>query len=391
MIERKAAPTLLEMARMYPVVTVTGPRQAGKTTLVKMAFPDKHYISLEPLHAREYAENDPAGFLREYQDGAILDEIQNVPSLLGYLQSDVDERPEPGRFILTGSQNFGLTHNVSQSLAGRTGMLTLLPPDLEELKRFANPPVDLMETLWTGSYPRIHDRNIPAGRWLQDYVTTYLQRDVRQILNVGDLRMFTTFLKLCAGRTAQEMNLSKLGSDTGASHNTMKSWLSILEASYIGHFMPAWHGNLRKRLVKTPKFHFMDSGLACHLLRIRDPHELRHHPLRGAIFESWAVSEIYKNLVHRGLEPALHYIRESRGIEVDLVREGSRSLFLVEMKSGETVRDDFLSSLMAVAETMRQSGADRNIETVAVYGGDRKERAGTVLPWSGVAERDWDA
>lgn len=239
MISRKLISNLLALADFYPVVIVTGPRQAGKTTLCRAAFPDKAYVSLESLDTREFAQTDPRGFLAEYQQGAIIDEIQQVPSLASYLQSEVDERSTPGRFILTGSQHFGISQTISQSLAGRCGLLALLAPDWNELRQFDSVPTDLYTLLWQGSYPRIYDRNIPAHQWLADYTATYVQRDVRQVLNVGDLLAFSSFLKLCAGRTAQEINLSALGSDAGISHNTTRAWLSILETSYLIHRLPA--------------------------------------------------------------------------------------------------------------------------------------------------------
>ena len=222
MIERNLSPILRNLLNQYPVVTVTGPRQSGKTTLCRAVLPDRPYVSLEPLDVRDYARSDPRGFLAEYPNGAVLDEVQNAPDLLGYLQVEVDARPEPGRFLLTGSQHFGLSAAVSQSLAGRVGVLHLLPLSIGEVRRFPSPPADLFTTLFTGAYPRIHDRGIPPERWLSDYVATYVQRDVRQVLNVGDLETFTTFLRLCAGRSGQELNLSSLGADAGVTHNTAR-------------------------------------------------------------------------------------------------------------------------------------------------------------------------
>jgi len=244
MIKRKLEVKLRELAGYYPVIVVTGPRQSGKTTLCRAIFKNKAYISLEALDNRDYAQNDPRGFLAEYAEGAIIDEIQHAPELLNYMQSDVDDRPEPGRFILTGSQRFGLSQSISQSLAGRCGILTLLPPSREELIAFADAPDELFNTLWKGAYPRIYDKKIPPQQWLADYVATYIQRDVRQVINVSDLQHFSSFLKLCAGRTAQEINLSSLGSDVGISHNTVRDWLSILETSYIIRQLPAWHNNI---------------------------------------------------------------------------------------------------------------------------------------------------
>lgn len=388
MISRKLKSKLLALAGFYPVVVVTGPRQAGKTTLCRAAFPDKAYVSLESLDTREFAQTDPRGFLAEYRNGAIIDEIQQVPSLASYLQTEVDERPEPGRFILTGSQHFGISQTISQSLAGRCGLLALLAPDWEELRQFPSVPDDLYTLLWQGSYPRIYDRNIPANQWLADYTATYVQRDVRQVLNVGDLMAFSSFIKLCAGRTAQEINLSALGDDAGVSHNTARAWLSILETSYLVHRLPAWHNNIRKQVVKAPKLHFLDSGLACYLLNIREPEQLRHHPLRGAIFESWVVSELYKAQVHRGEQTSLYHYRESRGLEMDVLADLGDRLCAIEIKSASTVASDFFKCFEPFSERVRKTGHPAKIENVVVYGGEASQLRSTarVIAWKDVGE-----
>jgi len=374
MIARKLESKLRELAGYYPVVVVTGPRQAGKTTLCQATFPDKPYISLESLDTRDFAHSDPRGFLAEYREGAIIDEIQRVPELLNYLQGDVDAEPESGRFILTGSQHFGLSQAIAQSLAGRCGVLALLPPDLEELSAFPNAPDELYSTLWQGAYPRIYDRNIPAHQWLADYVTTYVQRDVREVINVGDLLVFSNFLKLCAGRTAQEINLSSLGSDAGISHNTARAWLSILETSYIIYRLPAWHTNIRKQVVKAPKLHFFDSGLVCYLLGIQEPGQLRHHPLRGPIFESWVVSELYKAQVHHGEQPRMFHYRESRGTEIDLLIDRGECLHAIEVKSGATVSTDFFKHFQQLPERMKNTNLPSVIKNHVIYGGDDSQQ-----------------
>jgi predicted AAA+ superfamily ATPase len=391
MIERNLARPLRQLARHYPVVTVTGPRQSGKTTLCRSAFPDKPWVSLEQLDIRGEALRDPRGFLEEHRGGAILDEVQHAPELLSYLQVEVDERPEHGRFILTGSQHFGLSQAISQSLAGRAGVLHLLPPSLDELRRFEKPPEDLLTTLWMGAYPRIHDRGIPADRWLADYVTTYVQRDVRQVLKVGDLEQFTTFLRLCAGRTACELNLSALGSDAGVAHNTARAWISVLETSFLVARVPPWRRNVRKQAIKAAKLHFLDSGLLCHLLGIQTPEQLRHHPLRGAIFESWVAAELTKARVHAGKPPSLFHYREPRGLEIDLLIEGARELVLVEAKSGATVPGDALTSLERAREALPTKGERRTPTACLVFGGEGARRVSgvRVVPWSNVADQDW--
>ena len=386
MIPRTLQNKLRELSSYYPAVMVTGPRQSGKTTLCQMTFPNKPYVSLEALDTRDFAINDPRGFLAEYADGAIIDEVQNAPDLLSYLQSDIDARPQPGRFILTGSQHFGLSQSISQSLAGRCGILVLLPPSFKELRAFPNSPEDLFSALWQGAYPRIYDQNIPAHQWLADYTTTYIQRDVRQVINIGDLQVFSAFLKLCSGRTAQELNLSALGSDSGVSHNTIRSWLSVLETSYIVHRLPAWHVNIRKQLVKAPKLHFFDSGLACYLLGIREPEQLRHHPLRGAIFESWVVSESYKASVHGGVQPCLFHYRETRGIEIDMLIEQAEALNAVEIKSGATVNENFFKNLELFSNRIKSTPTKSTIHKNVIYGGDnsQKRSKANVLSWRDV-------
>jgi len=323
---------------------------------------------------RNFARSDPRGFLAEYHEGAIIDEIQQVPELLGYLQSEVDAEPRSGRFILTGSEHFGLSQAIAQSLAGRCGVLALLPPNLEELSAFPNAPNDLYATLWQGAYPRIYDRSIPAHQWLADYVTTYVERDVRQVINVKYLQTFSSFLKLCAGHSAQEINLSSLGSDAGLSHNTVRSWLSILETSYLIHRLPAWHSNIRKQVVKAPKLHFFDSGLVCYLLGIREPEQLRHHPLRGSIFESWVFSEMYKAQVHRGERPVMFHYRESRGPEIDLLVDQGERLHAIEIKSGATAAPDFFKHFESLPERLKNTGLPSVIKNHVVYGGEKSQQ-----------------
>jgi hypothetical protein len=390
-IERNASAALRELARRYPVLTVTGPRQSGKTTLCRALFTDRPYVNLEPLDTRDLVRRDPRGFLAAHRDGVLLDEIQNVPELLSYVQADVDEDDRPGRFILTGSQHFGLSAAIAQSLAGRTAVFELLPPALDELRRFPGAPADLMTTLWKGAYPRIFDQDIEPSRWLSDYTTTYIQRDVRQIANVTDLERFTSFLRLCAGRSGQELNLNALGADAGVSQPTARAWLSVLETGFLCHRLPAWRRNVRKQTIKAPKLHFLDSGLMCFLLGIRSPDQLVTHPLRGAVFETWVASELYKARANRGLPGALSHYRETRGPEVDVVVETGRTLILVEAKSGATVAADFFDGLDALGTLLAPVERGRVLRKVLVYGGDRQDRIGgtQIVPWSDVPSVDW--
>ena len=387
-IDRNLAGPLKDRMGHYPVVTVTGPRQSGKTTLCRTACSDLPYVSLEGMDVRTYALEDPRGFLHEYRDGAVIDEVQRAPDLPSYLQEVVDENPEPGRFVLTGSQHFGLSAAVNQSLAGRAGVLHLLPLGFDELARFDAPPRGLLEVLWTGAYPRIHDRGIPPDIWLRDYFATYVERDVRSLRNVTDLEAFSAFVRMAAGRTATETNLSALAGDAGVRHNTVRAWLSVLEASFLVIRLPAHRSNLRKRQIKAPKLHFLDSGLVCHLLGIRSHEELRHHPLRGQVFESWVASEVFKARTHRGEEPRLRHYRAA-GTEVDLVMEMGPGTLLVEAKAGSTVTPRFFSGMRRVGGELE--GAGFTVERRLVYGGDRRQSRGAteVIPWNRLLEVDW--
>ena len=391
MVPRTLRHKLRHLARRFPVVTVTGPRQSGKTTLCRMVFPAKPYVSLEAPDLRAYAQHDPRGFLAQHSSGAILDEVQRVPDLLSYLQGEVDARPVPGRFILTGSANLALLQNVSQSLAGRTAVLTLLPLGHDEVLRFPDAPGDLFATLWRGGYPAIYDRRPKPADWLGSYVATYVERDVRQILNVTDLLAFQNFLRLCAGRSAQLLNLSALAADAGITHNTARAWLSVLEASYLAFRLPALHANVRKRLVKAPKLHFYDTGLLCYLLGILNPDQLRQHPLRGAVFETWVVSEIAKARLHRGRSPCLSHYRDRKGDEIDAVLDRGDGLVAVEAKSGQTVAADFFPPLARFDASIGQQQRRGPLVRVVAYGGDRSEHRQEcrVLPWNRIKDFDW--
>jgi len=391
MIRRVLEVRLRALARKFPVVTVTGPRQSGKTTLCRTVFPDKPYVSLEAPDVQEFARRDPRAFLAQHPYGALLDEVQRVPDLLSYIQTMVDDHPVAGRFVLTGSANFALLQSLGQSLAGRTALLELLPLSLEEVRRFKDPPTDLLELLWRGSYPAVYDRSLEPGDWYPAYVATYLERDVRTIVNVGDLVSFQTCLRLCAGRVGQLVNLSSLGADAGVTHGTARSWLSVLEAGYVAWRLPPFHASVSKRLIKTPKLHFVDSGLVCYLLGIRSPDQLQNHPLRGAVFETWVASEVLKSRAHRGLPPSLSFYRDKKGAEVDLVVDLGRELLAVETKSGQTVAGDFFAGLHTFASLVAASRQRREVRSFVVYGGAEHQRrsAGTVVPWSRLDRCEW--
>jgi predicted AAA+ superfamily ATPase len=393
MIERLLQPRLLDLATRYPVLTLTGPRQSGKTTLSRMAFPDRPYVSLENPAQREFAQEDPVAFLARYKDGAIIDEVQRVPQVFSYLQGLVDEDPRPGRFLLTGSQNLALVGAVTQSLAGRTTLTELLPLSLAEVRRFPDPPADLDTLLWQGGYPRIYERNLPAHEWLADYTATYVERDVRQLIQVGDLLLFQTFLRLCASRTGQILNLSSLANDCGISQPTARSWLSVLEASYIVFRLPPFFANLGKRLIKAPKLYFYDTGLAANLLNIENPRQLETHPLRGALFETWVLAEVAKAHLHRGRRPRLSFYRDRSGLEIDLILERGSELVLVEIKSSQTPSGQPFSAFERFAEALTGPEAPRIAGRIVVYGGEEtQERSrGRILSWGDLDGYDWEA
>lgn len=386
---RDLEPVLRQTAAQYPVVTLTGPRQSGKTTLCRAVFPDYDYVSLEAADIRRFANEDPRGFLSQYPAKVVLDEFHRAPELAGYLQTLVDNDPAPGRFILTGSQNLSISESVSQSLAGRTALLTLLPLGYNELQRFDDAPTDLYDVLLTGGYPRIAQLRLAPSRWLADYIQTYVERDVRNIANVGDLEAFQAFVALAAGRTAQERNLSQLGADAGVAHNTARRWLSVLEAGYLIQRLPAWHRNVRKQISKSPKLHFLDSGVLCRLLNIQSREQLRSHPLVGAIFESWVVSELTKAWLHRGTTPQLKHYRESRGLEIDVIDQTAGHVDAVEIKSAATLIPRFFAPLERLLEQLDDPKARSRL----IYGGEQRQtrRGVDCVPWRQIAVRDGSA
>jgi uncharacterized protein len=386
MIDRDLASTLLRAAGQFPAVTLTGPRQSGKSTLCRWLFPGKPYANLEAPDIRSFAADDPRAFLAQFPDGAILDEVQRTPELPSYLQGLIDDDPTPGRWILTGSQNLALVASVSQSLAGRSAVLHLLPLARNEVVRFGQHPVSLDETLVSGGYPRIFDRGLDPADWLRSYVATYIERDVRTISNIGDLVTFQRFVELCAGRTGQLLNYSSLASDSGVSQPTAKAWLSVLETSFIAFRLPAFHSNQRKRLVKMPKLHFYDTGLACWLLGIRTADQLRSHPLRGAIFETWVVSEVLKHRTNSGLSGGISFYRDKDGVEADLVVEEDGRLTAIEAKAAATASRSLFDGAGRVRGLLETTG--REVDSIVVYGGDetQKRSDSTLTPWNRLHE-----
>ncbi|OQX16064.1 MAG: AAA family ATPase [Thiothrix lacustris] len=386
MLVRNLAATLQRLADAFPVIIVTGPRQSGKTTLVRALFKDKPYVTLEDPIEREFAREDPRGFLARFASGAVFDEAQRWPDLFSYLQGMVDNDRQVGRFILTGSQQFGLLAGVSQSLAGRAGVTRLLPLTADEIPAVSQGGISLNQLLLTGGYPTLHTQAIQPHDWFASYVATYIERDVRQIINVQDLSTFQRFLRLCAGRTGQLLNLNSLASETGISHTTARAWMSVLESSGLVHLLPPYHRNFGKRLVKTPKLYFIDTGLACWLLGIRVEEHLALHPLRGELFETWVISECLKARYNAGLPADLYFWRDNNGVEADLVFESGNQLQTVEIKSGQTITSDYIK---AGKRSTAFAAGEATLTPWLIHGGtDNYLRSGVeVIGWQRLASK----
>lgn len=373
MFPRHILPVLLDRARRQPVVTITGPRQSGKTTLCRQAFPKLTYTNLERPDTREFARTDPRAFLASLGERAIIDEIQRVPELLSWIQVEVDERPLPGRFILTGSHQFELARQIAQSLAGRTALLRLLPLSIAELNDAANLGIGNLSTeqlLHRGGYPRIHADALDPAMALADYFETYVQRDLRELVQLRHLGEFERFVRLAAGRVGQVLNLQSLAADVGVSGHTAREWINLLEASFIVFRLPPWFANIGKRLIKSPKLYFYDVGLAAWLVGIRQPEHLPAHPLRGHLFENLAVLEVLKTYANAGERPDLHFFRDSAGIEADLVLEQAGKLTLIEIKSARTVASDAMRNVQSI----RKGLGARTAWSALLYDGDEAQR-----------------
>ena len=386
-IPRRAERTLRQVAEGYPVVALSGPRQSGKTTLSRVVFPDKPYVSLEDPDEREFATDDPRGFLARLPDGAVIDEVQRCPAILSYLQTRVDQDRRCGLFVLTGSSQMPLMTGIAQSLAGRVALVPLLPFTLGELAAVGRRPPSLDDLLFRGLYPPLHDRDLEAHRWYGNYVATYLERDVRQMVNVRDLAAFQRFLRMCAGRTGQLLNLSALAGDCGITHTTARTWLSVLEASFVVHLLPPHHRNFDKRLVKAPKLYVLDTGLAAWLLGIQAAQQLVLHPLRGALMESWVVGEALKARYNRGLSANAFFWRDRAGHEVDILLDRGDRLVPVEVKAGQTVTGEAVAAL----DRWRALAGDGAGTGWLVYGGQGAQRRGgcEVVPWTALGDPDF--
>ena len=378
-INREITNAMKELIGKYPVLALTGPRQSGKTTLLRSIFPEYTYISLENPDNRNFAETDPNGFLKQYSKHVIFDEVQRVPDLFSYIQSMVDESGLMGQFILSGSQNFHLMRNITQSLAGRVALFKLFPFDFEELISAGLINNDYLENIIKGFYPAIYDRSIHPGTFYSNYVQTYIQRDVSELIAIKDLRLFQNFLGLCATRAGQLLNLNSLANECGISQPTAKAWLSALESSYIVFQLYPYHENFSKRIVKTPKLYFYDSGLLSYLLKIKNAESLSTHPFKGSLFENMMIAEYVKRMYHQNQVVDLWFWRDSAGHEVDLLINDGITLNLVEFKATQTVMTDLFKGLNFFE---KESKKDRLTKTL-VYAGDQKQSrsAGNVVPW----------
>ncbi len=369
MIARHLMSVLQSRALEYPVVTLTGPRQSGKTTLCRTAFPEKPYSNLERPDIRNFAQHDPAGFLAQFPKGAVLDEVQRVPELLSWIQVRVDEHKTAGEFILTGSHQFELSRHISQSLAGRTALLKLLPLSVAELCD-AGLPTGVDHLLFAGGYPRIHADHLDPAVMLGDYFATYVERDLRELIQLRSIRQFENFVRLAAGRVGQLLNLHSLAADAGVSSVTAKSWLTLLEASYIVFLLPPWFANVGKRLTKSPKLYFYDVGLASWLIGITQESHLQAHPLRGSLFENLVVLEMLKARINDGLAANLHFYRDSSGLEVDVLLEAGNMIRLFEIKSSQTINQESFIQLNKVAAIF----GERVVKKVVLYAGQEQQK-----------------
>lgn len=367
--QRDIANEVMAMAKSYPIVTLIGPRQSGKTTLTKELFPHKPYISLENLDERSLAENDPRAFLARFSNGAILDEIQRVPTLLSYLQGVADQTNQKGLFILTGSHQLALHESIAQSLAGRTAILKLLPFDTHEIASITQ-HFSLDDYIYHGMYPRIYKDNITPSKFYRDYMQTYVERDVRQMINIKDLALFQHFLKLCAGRIGQVFNSHNLSNELGVSYHTVSNWLSILEASFIIFRLQPYFENFGKRIIKSPKIYFTDVGLAAYLLDITSVQQIVRDPLRGNLVENFIISECVKRRLNKGVEPSLYFYRDSNNNEVDLIVKSGQYLIPIEIKAAQTFNIQFLKGL----EYFKKLVGERCSGGALIYAGLQEQR-----------------
>ncbi len=376
MIDRILQKKLQDFKNYMPVATLTGPRQSGKTTLVKETFPEYRYMNLEKPNIRQMALEDPINFISliNNEKGMIIDEAQYAPDLFSYIQSLVDEKKK-AKFILTGSQNFLLSAQISQSLAGRVRILTLLPLSMQELSMSNYDLLSVESHIWTGGYPSVYARGVDIEDWYLDYIQTYVERDVRQIINIHSLNQFQVFLKLCAGRIGQLLNYTALANEVGVKDTTIRQWIGLLEASYVLYTLKPYYNNFGKRLIKSPKIYFYDTGLACSLLDIKNEHQLESHYLKGGLFENLIINEIIKNYTNYGKRPSIYYWRESNGVEIDLLIEKGAKLIPIEIKATKTTKMNFFKNIKLFCKTSKTATEYGHV----IYGGD--ENLNNFISW----------
>ena len=386
MIQRIAKVKLIDLASKFKAVAVTGARQTGKTTLVKQVFKSKPYVSLENPDMRNFALEDPRGFLQTYPNGAILDEVQRVPALFSYFQEVLDNSKVKGLFLLSGSNNFLLQQTISQTLAGRVGYINLLPFSISELKKAKLLSTDDDTLMLKGFYPPIYDQEIPPADWCPNYIRTYIEKDVRQIKNITDLIVFERFIKLLAGRSGQELNNSALAVETGVDVKTIQSWIGILESSFIIYLLKPHHKNFNKTIVKRPKVYFYDSAIVCYLLGIRDNTQLQTHPLRGAIFEGMVVTELIKKRTNAGLPINLFYWRDKTGHEIDIIIDNAGKLLPIEIKSGKTINTEFFKNMDYWSDLSKVK------KSMVLYAGSQNQKRSNgreTLNWRSLMTQDF--
>lgn len=378
-IKREISKFIIKSAKTYPIIGIIGPRQSGKTTIAQSIFPKYKYINLEIPENRRFAEDDPQGFLAQYSKHVIIDEIQRVPSLFSYLQVKTDQDKIMGQYILTGSQHFLMLGSISQTLAGRIALFNLYTFSYKELKSANKQCKTVNEQIWKGGYPRLYDQKLEVNQWFSNYVQTYLERDISLISHISNLRSFENFLHLAAGRSGQLLSLSSLASDVGVSHNTIKSWIELLDISGIIFLLKPYHSNINKRIIKTPKLYFADTGLLCYLLGITSPNQLPTHPLYGSIFESYIVSENLKNNINGQTFSKIYFWRNREGLEADLLIENGQNFDLIEIKSSQTIPVEVFDNILKIRPLIKKTG-----KNILIYRGkERQNRSdGFIIPWN---------
>jgi predicted AAA+ superfamily ATPase len=382
MVQRIAKKKLIDLASKFKAVAVIGARQSGKTTLIKQVFKNKPYVSMENPDTRNFATEDPRGFLSSFPKGAILDEAQRVPQLFSYLQEILDDQRTKGLFILSGSNNFLLQQNISQTLAGRVGYLQLLPFSINELSKSKLLATSDDALMLKGFYPPVYDQKIPFGDWCPNYINTYIERDVRQIKNITDLIVFGRFMRLLAGRNGQELNYSSLSIETGVDMKTIQSWVGVLESSFIVYLLKPHHNNFNKTIVKRPKLYFYDTSIVCSLLGIRNAAQLKNHPLRGAIFEGMVITELLKNRTNAGMQVNLSFWRDKTGREIDIIVDNGNTQFPIEIKSGKTIHDEFLKN---IEYWKSMTGFKKGLVLYAGKENQKRSKGTDILNWRELA------